>query len=414
MFNVLCSTRTSGTVGSFANWPACPSACILGAALALLTLAPPAALGADGDSGKNRHLYGERERDGSEIALVATGLTNPRHIRFGPDGYLYVAEAGTGGDLLPNTPGCPPADNLFTAPPLHGYVAGFTGRISRILPNGTRETVVDGLPSSRDGFDDGYGPTDIVWRKGVMYVLLQGGGCSRGLPDDPAGIARINPDGSYTFVADISAFIRLNPPMVEPICGVEGDCEPDGVPHTMIADENWFYVMETNHNSLLRVDPDTGEITRIYDLSVQDPAPITIARKGNKFYIGAFDGVILSFTRRFGQVETVDEGYGGIVQIIPVGNSLYILETSSAETPFAPNNGSVIRRNRDGSREVIASGLNFPVGMVQTRDGKALLVSTVGFGVGTREGLGQILQIRLSRHHPGNDRYDDEDCGDDE
>jgi hypothetical protein len=31
----------------------------------------------------------------------ATGLTNPRHIRFGPDGMLYVAEAGIGGGYGP-------------------------------------------------------------------------------------------------------------------------------------------------------------------------------------------------------------------------------------------------------------------------------------------------------------------------
>ena len=31
------------------------------------------------------------------MTTLATGLTNPRGLKFGPDGYLYVAEGGTGG-----------------------------------------------------------------------------------------------------------------------------------------------------------------------------------------------------------------------------------------------------------------------------------------------------------------------------
>lgn len=32
--------------------------------------------------------------------VFATGLNNPRGLRFGPDGYLYVAEGGIGGTNL--------------------------------------------------------------------------------------------------------------------------------------------------------------------------------------------------------------------------------------------------------------------------------------------------------------------------
>jgi hypothetical protein len=337
-----------------------------------------------------------------ELSLFATDLTNPRHIRFGPDDLLYVAEAGTGGDMLPaNTVECPAVDSLFTTPPLHGYMAGFSGRISRLLPNGERETVAADLPSARDGFEDSLGPTDIAWLKGSLYALIEGGGCSRGLPDHPAGVILIDPDGSYEYVADISAFIRANPPMVEPLCGPAGDCEPDGVPHTMIAVGHKLYVVETNHNSILRIDPESGKITRIRDLSVQDPAPISMVHKEGYFYLGSFDGLIQKFKGRFGRVRTLEEGFGGIVDLTFIRRRLYVLETSSPETPFAPNDGSVFRIEEDGRRSVIASELNFPVGLALHPNGETLYVSTIGYGQGLvdgqpPEGRGQIWRIELN------------------
>ncbi len=33
----------------------------------------------------------------SHVSVVASGLNNPRGIAIGPDGRIYVAEAGTGG-----------------------------------------------------------------------------------------------------------------------------------------------------------------------------------------------------------------------------------------------------------------------------------------------------------------------------
>ena len=366
-------------------------AALVPAALAwsILTSAAPARAGQD--SGGS---------DTPEILPFATGLTNPRHIRFGPDGLLYVAEAGTGGDMLPpDTEECPAVDSLFTTPPLHGYMAGFSGRISRILPDGTRETVADSLPSARDGFEDALGPTDIAWIEGTLYALIEGGGCSRGLPDHPAGVIRIDPTG-YKYVADISAFIRAHPAKVEPQCGPQGDCEPDGVPHTMIAVGYTLYVVETNHNSILRINPESGKITRIRDRSVQDPAPISMVRRGEFFYLGGFDGLVQKFQLGSGPVRTIEKGFGGIVDLTFIKGWLYVLETSSPETPFAPHDGSVFRIEQDGRRTVIASKLHFPVGFAPHPAGDALYVSTVGYGQGLvdgqpPEGQGQIVRIAL-------------------
>jgi hypothetical protein len=198
---------------------------------------------------------GDAAHDGDD---VRTGLTNPRHVRFGPDGNLYVAEAGVGGpEPAEATEGCELVDNRFSQD--GPYKPGFTGRISRILPDGTRQTVATGLPSVVDNFGESLGPSDLAWLGGTMYVTLEGGGCSRGLPDHPAGIARVNADGTWEIVADVSAFVRANPVESEPACGPDGDCEPDGVPHSLLANGHYLYVVETNHNSVLRVDPKKGD-----------------------------------------------------------------------------------------------------------------------------------------------------------
>jgi hypothetical protein len=330
----------------------------------------------------------------ADWSVVATGLTNPRHVDFGPDGLLYVAEAGIGpapGDA-PLFATCAPVDNMFTVG--GPYQAGFSGRVSRIWPDGTRETVADGLPSSVDGtFFDALGPSDLAWFDGNLYVVIEGGGCSRGLPNDPAGIVRINADGSYSYVADISAFIRANPVAVEPESGPAGDEEPDGVPHSVLRYGNRLLVVETNHNSILSVDPKSGAIERLYDLSVPDPAPIVLARRGNDFLLGAFDGLIETFDRWFGPVSPVAGGFGPIVDLALVGRTTYVLETFGAATPFTPDTGSVIRVNAGGGRTTIASGLNFPIGMA--RQGNRLYVSTVSYGQGAVEGLGQIVEVPI-------------------
>src|SRR5580693_3548913 len=77
--------------------------------------------------------------------VIASGLEGPRGLRFGPDGYLYVAEAGTGGSestkgqckQVPGAPGGPGP-----------YTGGLTARISKISPSGKVTTVASGFPST--------------------------------------------------------------------------------------------------------------------------------------------------------------------------------------------------------------------------------------------------------------------------
>jgi hypothetical protein len=152
-------------------------------------------------------------------------------------------------------------------------------------------------------------------------------------------------------------------------------------------------VVETNHNSVLEVDPLSGSVTRVLDLSVEDPAPIILGRKGNDLFLAGFDGLIQTFGTGFGTVSTFDQDYSAIVNLRIRGNDMFLLETFAPETPWTPDTGRVIHRAGDGSRTVLACGLDFPIGMA--RRGNELFVSVTSYGQGPVTGLGQIVRVRL-------------------
>lgn len=370
--------------------------------------------------------------------VYATGLTSPRNLKFGPDGLLYVAEGGIGGDMNPagldaqGNP-CPPVDNMFTVPGPYG--SGYTGKVSRVLPNGQVETIASHLPSSHDGTNYVLGVTDVAFvpwgddqgnddaqghdaakpflvQGQALYALIEGGGCSRGLPNSPAGVIRINRDGSYRYVADISAWIRTHPNAVPQPPGPNGDEEPDGVPHMMITVGRLLYVVETNHNYLLEVNPGTGAIRALADFSAllgDDANPIVIARRGDDFYVGDF-GTAGGAARlwkagtvngRPGAFSVVDPAFNPIVGLAFAGGSLFALETFTIDNPYAPSTSRVVRRNADGSHSVVAGGLNFAIGLTRGPDG-ALYASTTAYGlendpnvpdVTQAVGLGKIVRL---------------------
>src|SRR5262245_43847438 len=77
------------------------------------------------------------------VSLFATSLEYPRGLVFGPDGTLYVAEAGTAGTDFTTPEQCAQAD-----PPVGPYHNGPTGRISRVDSDGNRSTFAEGFPSA--------------------------------------------------------------------------------------------------------------------------------------------------------------------------------------------------------------------------------------------------------------------------
>src|SRR5579862_1072630 len=199
----------------------------------------------------------------ANFSVYASGLDGPRGLKFGPDGALYVAEAGRGGPTSSTSFDCAQVPG-----PVGPYSGGPSARISKITGPGQVSTVVDGLPSGQNSTPTGdtLGVADVAFVGETLYALLAGGGCSHGNPDTPNGVVKVDvAHHTWSYVADLSAFEKANPP-VNPTPSL-GDWEPDGSWYGMVAVRGDLYATEPNHQQIDRVSPTTGNVNLVVDVS---------------------------------------------------------------------------------------------------------------------------------------------------
>ena len=335
-------------------------------------------------------LAGAGATGAATTRVVMSGLDNPRGLAFGPEGALYVAEAGRGG-----------AGPCFN-PPIRGGTMcyGATGAISRLW-RGEQSRIASGLPSYANILTgEAAGPHDISFLgRGHAQVTI--GWAGEGLPrsvlpvvgEQFGRLLQFSASGNWHEVADLTGYEFLT----NPDRGIL-----DSNPYGLLAEPGSAVVTDAGGNSLLRVRAN-GDIftiatfpSRTSGRSTDAVPTAVVAAPGGAYYVSELTGVPFAagaaniYRVVPGQAPTI--AYSGFTTVLDLAvgpdGSLYVLEHSTGPVFFALP-GRLTKIAPDGTRSTVIAGLTRPTSVAVSPDGDIYV-----FHRGNAIGVGEVLQIQ--------------------
>ena len=338
------------------------------------------------------------------VTAVVGGLDSPRGVEVGPDGTVYVIEAGTGGEA-------PCADT----PELGRMCFGASGTLST-LADGVLTPLVGELTSGMTDTMEAIGPSDVsIGADGTVWFVIGGPAAGAAelrdsIGEEAAGLGQLYKvvDGAAVSVADLAAYETANNPDAEQ----PGNMEPDSNLNGVAATADGAAIADAGANALLLVDAD-GAITvaAVFPVVFQaappdptaspdpgaspmmipmDPVPTSVAvGPDGAFYVGQLTGFPFPpggasvFRVVPGEEATVyASGFTNIIDVeFAADGTLYVLEIAHDSLlmagPDGPPRGGLWMVPAGGGDPVLVTdeGLPMPGGMGITADG-TIYVST--------------------------------------